>query len=197
MKIPGITYHEINFNGRSFSRMLIAKTSWLELFWLIVLMVLGRRLDAAKVLAPYMEDMGLVGISTGSVDACTKEVREFFEVLANEDNLPCMIHCTQGKDRTGLTIMLVLLLLNVDERAIEHDYMLSGPELLLEREERVKEIASIGLSERFADVSPGLVGQVYEHIARSYGSLENYLGLVGVNEDMRERVKRLFLADCT
>lgn len=175
--------------------MLISKTSWLELFWLIILMLLRRRLAAAKVLAPYMEEMGLVGISTGSIDYCTTEVREFFTVLANGDNLPVMVHCTQGKDRTGLTVMLVLFLLEVDDSAIEHDYLLSGPELAPEREERIKEIASIGLSERFADVEPGLVGQVSEHISQHYGSVEKYLGSIGVNADMQGKVKRLFLAN--
>ena len=31
-----------------------------------------------------------------------------------KDNaLPCLIHCTHGKDRTGVIIMLLLLLCNV------------------------------------------------------------------------------------
>jgi protein tyrosine/serine phosphatase len=175
--------------------MLVSKTSWLEFFWLIDLMLLGRRLDAAKVLAPYIKNISLIEISIGSINTCTAEIREFFEVLANEDNLPVFIHCTQGKDRTGLTIMLVLFLLNIRESAIEHDYLMSGPELVLEREERVKEIASIGLSERFADVSPGLVGKVHTHISQKYGSLEKYLDSIGVNEDMQDKVKRLLLVD--
>jgi len=92
--------------------------------------------------------------------------------------------------------MLVLFLLNVKESAIEQDYLLSGPELAPEREERIKEIASIGLSERFADVSPGLVGAVQNHISQNHGSVKNYLTEIGVNEDMQNKVKRLLLADC-
>lgn len=30
-----------------------------------------------------------------------------------EENFPVMIHCTHGKDRTGVIIMLLLLLCNV------------------------------------------------------------------------------------
>src|ERR1700733_12647828 len=41
LKIPGITYHEINFNGSAFSRMLISKLSWTEFGKLVGLMVFG------------------------------------------------------------------------------------------------------------------------------------------------------------
>lgn len=194
LKIPGIKYHEINFNGSAFSRMLISKLSWLEFFWLIVLMLFGYRLDAVKILAPHMEIMGLSGLATASLDVCTKEVRKFFEVVADEQNHPILVHCTQGKDRTGLTIMLVLFLLGVNNDAINHDYMLSGPALESEREERLKEIASIGLSEHFASVPPDVVHVVHRHIHVKYGGIEAYLESVGVDVRMRNQVKSLLLA---
>jgi hypothetical protein len=195
LKISGIAYHEINLNGRSFSRMLVSKTTWLESFWLLFLMLVGRRLDAAKVIAPYLELMGLEGISIESVDACTLEIREFFQVLADDHSMPTLVHCTQGKDRTGLTIMLVLFLLGIDINAVEHDYLMSGPELALEREGRLTELAGVGLSERFADVSPGLVGKVYEHIVNTYGTVERYLESIGVDRDAQIKVKQSLLAD--
>ncbi|KAF2280755.1 uncharacterized protein EI97DRAFT_428860 [Westerdykella ornata] len=194
LKIPGIKYHDINFNGSAFSRMLISKLSWLEFFWLIVLMLFGYRLDAVKILAPHMESMGLSGLATESLDVCTKEVRKFFEVLTDEQNLPVFVHCTQGKDRTGLVIMLVLFLLGVSEDAITYDYMLSGPALEPERQERLKEIASIGLSEHFASVPPDVVELVHRHIHARYGGIEAYLESVGVDIYMRNQVKRLLLA---
>jgi protein-tyrosine phosphatase len=194
LKIPGITYHDINFNGSAFSRMLISKLTWMQFFRLIVLMAIGRRLDAIKILAPSMEAMGLVGLATSSMDVCTKEVREVFEVYADEKSWPLMIHCTQGKDRTGLTVMLLLFLLGVDVDAVEKDYLRSGVELEGEQKaERIKEIATIGLSEQFAEVPSDMVSRVHKHMESKYGSIEGYLLIAGVTTEMMDCIKKILM----
>ena len=194
LKIPGMIYHEINFNGSSFSRMLISKLSWYEFFHLVGLMMFGYRLDAIKILAPHMEEMGLDGLATNSLDVCTREVKQVFDVLAAEENWPVLIHCTQGKDRTGLVVMLVLFLLNVDPSIVNKDYQLSESELVGEKEERMKEIQSIGLSERFAVCPPDVVETVRLHVEERYGGIEPYLGKVGVRKDQLDFIKKKLLA---
>ncbi|KAF2876091.1 protein-tyrosine phosphatase-like protein [Massariosphaeria phaeospora] len=195
LKIPGIVYHEINFNGSAFSRMLISKLSWIEFFRLVFLMLAGYRLDAIKILAPHMESSGVTGLAVDSLDVCTREVKQVFQVLSDQSNWPCLVHCTQGKDRTGLVVMLVLFLLGVEIDAIEKDYLLSEPELAAERPARIKEIQSIGLSERFAMCPPDTVSTVHEHIQSKYGSVEAYLGGVGVTRAMMDSLKRILHED--
>lgn len=95
LEIAGITYHQINFNGSAFSRMLVSKLTWMEFFRLIGLMVFGYRTDAIKILAPHMEEMGLVGLATQSLDVCTHEVAQVFNVLAKDESWPLLVHCTQ------------------------------------------------------------------------------------------------------
>jgi protein-tyrosine phosphatase len=171
--------------------MLISKLSWMEFFRLIGLMMFGHRLDAIKILAPHMESTGLVGLATESLDVCTKEVKQVFDVLAKKENWPVMVHCTQGKDRTGLIVMLLLFLLKVDIDAIEQDYLLSEPELEAEKAGRIKEMASIGLSERFACCPPEVVKSVHMHIETKYEGVENYLLSVGVTRQMIQSVKQM------
>ena len=48
-----------------------------------------------------------------------------FKKLLNRD-VPLLIHCTQGKDRTGIGAILVLLALGVNEKQIIYDYLLSN-----------------------------------------------------------------------
>ncbi|KAF1963946.1 hypothetical protein BU23DRAFT_93323 [Bimuria novae-zelandiae CBS 107.79] len=194
LKIPGVTYHEINFNGSAFSRMLISKLSWREFFKLVGLMAAGYRKDAIKILAPHMEDMGLVGLAIESLDVCTKEVKQVFDVLAKEESWPVLVHCTQGKDRTGLIVMLLLFLLQVDVAAIEKDYLLSGPELEAEKPERIKEIESIGLSEQFALCSPETVRKVHSHLGEKYGGVEAYLRSIGLTQGDLTSIKRTLQA---
>lgn len=195
VKLPGIAYYDINFNGSAFSRMLLSKLSWLEFIRLIGLMVLGYRLDAIKILSPHMEEMGLVGLAKSSLDVCTHEVKQVFDVFAEEQNWPVLVHCTQGKDRTGLVVMLVLFLLEVDEQAIDLDYRISEAELAPEKDARMKEIQSIGLSERFAVCPPDVVKSVHAHLQETYGGVDSYLAKIGVNKEEIDIVKRKLLVD--
>ena len=47
---------------------------------------------------------------------------ELMRFLAQEENLPALIHCAHGKDRTGLMVVLVLGCLEVEEEQIVEDY---------------------------------------------------------------------------
>lgn len=193
LKIPGLKYFEINFNGSSFSRMLISKLSWLEFLRLAELMLFGYRKDAIKILSPHMEEMGLIGLAKTSLDVCQKEVKQVFDVLAEDTNWPVLVHCTQGKDRTGLIIMLVLFLLDVDQDVIDKDYRLSESELAPEMESRIKEIASIGLSEQFAVCPPGVVASVHAHVEEKYGGTQKYLEAAGISKEAIERLRQRLL----
>ncbi|KAH7355875.1 protein-tyrosine phosphatase-like protein [Pyrenochaeta sp. MPI-SDFR-AT-0127] len=195
LKMPNIAYYNINFNGSAFSRMLLSKLSWFEYIHLVGLMLLGYRLDAIKILSPHMEKMGLVGLAISSLDVCTYEVKQVFDVFAEEHNWPILVHCTQGKDRTGLVVMLVLFLLGVDEQAIDLDYRSSEAELASEKEARMKEIQSIGLSERFALCPSDVVKSVHAHLLEEYGGVCNYLAKIGVTTETIDIIKRKLLVD--
>ena len=51
------------------------------------------------------------------------EVKSFFSVLLNEDNLPIAFHCSAGKDRTGIFAVLFLIALGVSRNDVINDYM--------------------------------------------------------------------------
>lgn len=141
-----------------------------------------------------MKQRGLTGLATDSIKVCTAEVKQVFDVLADEANYPVLIHCTQGKDRTGLVVMLVLLVCGVGIHDINTDYMLSESELEPEKAERLKEIRSIGLTDEFAACAPGLVPTVHTYILDFYCSVREYLSEgCGVTEDMQGRVRRILL----
>ncbi|SDD90385.1 tyrosine-protein phosphatase [Actinokineospora iranica] len=54
------------------------------------------------------------------------EIRRALELIANQENAPTVVHCTSGKDRTGLISALVLSLLGVSEEDIATDYALTN-----------------------------------------------------------------------
>ena len=49
-----------------------------------------------------------------------------FGILADESNLPVVLHCTAGKDRTGVSTAFLLSILGVSRDVIEEDYLLTN-----------------------------------------------------------------------
>lgn len=190
-QIPGLRYHEISFNGNSFSMGLMRQLAFTSAAKLVYLMAIGSRLEGISILSrEVMAPRGLVGLAFDSLHYCTYEVLSVFRVLADEAAYPVLVHCTQGKDRTGLTVLLVLMLLGVDAEAIAEDYLRSQKDLLAERGEKLEELRSIGLPDDFADCPTDWVEKVVNHINEQYGGIEKYLLKCGVTEDMQKAIKR-------
>ncbi|KAI9768764.1 MAG: hypothetical protein M1835_006820 [Candelina submexicana] len=192
LKIPGIMYHEVNINGSAFERSLLRKLSWSSFGKLIGLMALGYRMEAISILGrEVMQPRGLIGLGYDSLDSSGREIRQIFEILAETSNYPVMIHCTQGKDRTGLVVLLVLLLLNVPIDAVTHDYTLSEAELLPEKESRMEEIREVGLTEDFAGTPPDWAEKMQAHVDEKYGGIRKYLTSIGVDERMQNSIRKV------
>ncbi|QSS62267.1 tyrosine/serine protein phosphatase [Histoplasma capsulatum] len=77
----------------------------------IVLLASGYRNAATKlVVEQAMVPRGLKGLAHDTLTASQAEIKELFEHLGNPAVYPTLVHCTQGKDRTGLVVILLLLL---------------------------------------------------------------------------------------
>lgn len=194
LRIPGIKYHEINLNGGSFARALLWKLRWSSLGKLVGLMALGYRMEAIAILArEVMAPRGLTGLGKDSLDYGTSELCEIFTVLADSTNYNTLIHCTQGKDRTGLVVIFLLLLLSVPLGAISADYTASEKELECERESRMDEIRRIGLGEEFAACPAGFVQDIARHLQETYGGVNEYMKRIGVDGETQDRIKKNML----
>lgn len=118
--------------------------------------------------------------------------RKMFELMSHGSTF--MVHCSAGKDRTGVACMLILLALGVPYEDIERDYMLSN-ELRKETNakyeaqfehyphyETLKKIFAVALN-----VSPDLLKESYDKIIKKYGTVDNYfLREYGVTKAKRE-----------
>jgi protein tyrosine/serine phosphatase len=192
LRIANIDYMDINFNGYAYSRHLIMQLAWLDFFRFLFVFAIGRHLEAISIIGlNVMQPRGLAGLAIDSIDVCQSEVKAVFAVLADRARYPILIHCTQGKDRTGLVVQLVLMLLGVPMEAIDNDYMISSYELAPEKNEKLLEVQSIGLTDDFVDCEPDLVYLVDRHIRNNYGSVERYLVEAGVSLQMQLKVKQI------
>lgn len=194
-KIAGIRYEEINLNGGAFERALLWKLKWSSMTKLLSLMVMGYRTEAIAVLGrEVMAPRGLIGLGVDSLTYSRREIYQIFSLLSQDDRYPILIHCTQGKDRTGLVVILVLLLCGVPADAITKDYMASETELEPEKEVRMREIEGMGLGREFARCPPGFVQEVVKWLGEN-GGVEGYLDSCEVDEGMRSRIRDKLLRE--
>ncbi|EFY91543.1 tyrosine/serine protein phosphatase, putative [Metarhizium acridum CQMa 102] len=182
-RIDGINYEEIRITGRPFERHLLSQLSW----WSFLIEAV--RLIATEV----MLQRGLLGLGIDTIDHSGSEIRQALELYTTSSTLPVLVHCTQGKDRTGLICILILMILDVPLGAIEHDYFLTDPALEAERHERLAEIRQIGLTDDWAVTAPELVIGVQKHLDVVYGGLEAYLDDIGFDGIQRAQLRELLL----
>lgn len=98
-----------------------------------------------------------------------------------EGGLPILIHCAVGKDRTGVALALVLLLLGVDEKTVMDDYLLTNASYDRAMIRFSKNYAAMDLNERAPGVMPALMGAHPEYLRAAlgqmiedHGTIENY-----------------------
>lgn len=124
-----------------------------------------------------------------------------FQRLAHESNLPMIIHCAAGKDRSGTIIAVLLKLLGVPDETIIADYSLSNLSYAHSRKaaQRVFESLKIfGLREEdlayllIADAK--VMAQTLAYLDQHYGSAEAYLcDYVGLSQETIQTIRKNLL----
>ncbi|KAG6085535.1 hypothetical protein E4U30_000898 [Claviceps sp. LM220 group G6] len=185
-RINGIAYHDIKITGRPFEIHLIRQLSWWSFLKVIFYFVLGYRISAIRIIATeVMLPRGLLGLGIDTVDISGLEIKEALLLYVTRESLPILVHCTQGKDRTGLIISLVLMILDTPIDAIEHDYFLTNKGLEAENAQILTEVRQIGLTEEWATTSPVMIRGLQKHLVAKYGGLNAYLDGIGFGPDLR------------
>ncbi|KAL1965625.1 hypothetical protein VTN77DRAFT_5302 [Rasamsonia byssochlamydoides] len=195
LELPGVRRYMISLTGRAFEKMLLWRLDWYNFIKVLGLLASGYRTEAVKIVgAQVMKPRGLIGLAKDTLDCSAAEMRETFDILAEDDTYPTIIHCTQGKDRTGLIILMLLLLTNVVPlNEIARDYIKSEAELIPELEERMEEIRSVGLDEEYTKCPPGFPEQIKEYLDTKYGGVEGYLLSIGVAKEKLEKIRNRLL----
>ncbi|KAI0123112.1 tyrosine/serine protein phosphatase [Xylariales sp. AK1849] len=188
VQIPGLRYLEIKVTGKSFEKHLTSQLSWSSYTKLVWLYVRGYRMEAIRIMSKeVMLPRGLVGMGYDTLDHSGGEIAEALGAFTKGSSLPILVHCTQGKDRTGLIVALALMILNVPVDAISHDYLLTQEGLVAERESRLAEIEEMGLTPDWGDCPRDFVPRVQEHINTKYGGVEAYLDSIGFGAAERRK----------
>jgi protein-tyrosine phosphatase len=127
---------------------------------------------------------------------------EVIRLAADPANLPLVVHCTAGKDRTGLAAALLLLTLGVPEETVIADYTLSNRvfDVLAGRmRPEMERLYALGFGE--TQLRPFLLAEArtltgtLAYLRRRYGSVEGYLACAGITVETLEQLRATLLTD--
>ncbi|KAJ7777541.1 protein-tyrosine phosphatase-like protein [Mycena maculata] len=184
----------INFVGRKFELNVLKQLRWWQTIWFLTLMLFRFRMAAIRILGRnVLSPKGLLGLSKDSLRFCQAEIRQALDVFTNFKSYPLLIHCTQGKDRSGLVIMLVLFVLGVPLEHVRADYALSNEGLAPIRESLIKEVEEIGMDPEYTKAPEEVVDTVWNFLQEEYGGVEEYLDIIGFGEEQRNTLRKLLL----
>ncbi|MEZ4677982.1 MAG: tyrosine-protein phosphatase [Caldilineaceae bacterium] len=125
-----------------------------------------------------------------------RQVARILQTIATAPPGGILIHCSAGKDRTGIVTALLLGLVGVPEALIADDYALSQQQLW-PLYERLVEAA--GGEEHVGwwlkpTATPAMMLHVLNELRSNYGGVVEYLRLAGVSEATIAQVRARLLA---
>lgn len=120
------------------------------------------------------------------VDRHGAALAEAVAALAAPGALPALVHCSAGKDRTGMVTAIVLELAGVADEDIAADYALTASFLALEFTHAVEQLkASTGLGQQLNGGAlacpPDLILRALDRMRAAHGSVEGFLFAHGLS----------------
>ncbi|XP_060084806.1 uncharacterized protein LOC132564143 [Ylistrum balloti] len=144
------------------------------------------RLFAYFVLNPA----GLAGTYIDILELSQTSICAALKLLTKKENLPALINCAHGKDRTGITSALILLLLGETIENVIEDYTMSEKELAAIKPRLHDEIIKrFSFDESFLYAKQGTLKTALKHINDKYGSVENYLESIGFSRSEQQHLR--------
>jgi protein-tyrosine phosphatase len=134
-----------------------------------------------------------VALNLAWLEHCGEDIKAVFDALIAPDAFPTLVHCTLGKDRTGLITALVLGVLRVPAAAIVDDYTLSAlhVELLLDiaRANAARKGVDPVWFERRLSCRHETMELTLEQLEARYDGIEAYLRSVGVTDAQQGQLR--------
>lgn len=131
----------------------------------------------------------------------TLEIKKIIDLLAQEQNLPVLIHCTAGKDRTGFISALIQLIAGVPYPIVVQEYLVTN-DLYKSRLEKLSKVMSwLTLfqvkPERIKLIlmaNKECLDEVFSDMLQKYGSIDRYLiRACGIDQSTLRKLRELIL----
>ncbi len=118
---------------------------------------------------------------------------QVFRILADSESYPVVVHCTAGKDRTGVTTAFLLSVLGVKRKLIEEDFILSNRD----QPRHIKFLESKGLSSgsvhRNVGVPEDAMKVFLDGMDKEHGGVIAFLYKIGIDDEMQSAIRSALL----
>lgn len=124
--------------------------------------------------------------------------KRFFSILSEPVDSAVVIHCTAGKDRTGVSTAFFLSLLGVDRKTIENDYLLTNLDVsrqadFVERTVGYPEGMSREDMVMHAGVPETAMREFLDGLEEKWGGVTEYLRSAGITVTQIDAIRQRFL----
>ena len=133
----------------------------------------ARKIDFEKVLIDIYQEF---------VTDFTDEFSSILKLISDSNNLPILIHCKGGKDRTGFACALIQLILDVPMELVEQDYLLTNDcfeDTIDELMNRFKYLSIFGVTKEkllpFFEARKEYLESALDQIKKDFGTVGNYV----------------------
>ncbi|KAJ3239669.1 hypothetical protein HDU78_002757 [Chytriomyces hyalinus] len=118
------------------------------------------------------------------------EFNRIFRFLTEKSHFPVLIHCSAGKDRTGILSALIHRLMGTPDADILKDYLLSNKGLESVRTLLENEVDKMGMCvNEFAGCKEEAMIGFLDHLDTRYGGVHLYLESIGVSRAEQDLVR--------
>lgn len=133
----------------------------------------------------FAQNMDLAAMYRHLIDESAPRLVDAVRVIAGGE--PTLVHCTVGKDRTGVTVALALSAVGADRDAVIADYALTASQLPAERNRAIVQYLRAHLPDatnavQLATESPApVMAALLADVDERYGSVAGYLRAAGMS----------------
>ena len=142
----------------------------------------------------FEDDMSLDEMYLQLLEESGERLVDAIRIIARGE--PTLVHCTVGKDRTGVTIALALSAVGADREAIITDYALTASMLPQERNRRIIAFLEVQHPEAkhavaLATQSPAdVMRRLLDEVDARWGSAAGYLAANGMTDAELDALRR-------
>lgn len=147
----------------------------------------------------FEDDMSLDEMYLQLLEQSGQRLVDAIRVIARGE--PTLVHCTVGKDRTGITIALALSAVGADREAVINDYALTASMLPEERNRRIAAFLAVQHPEAkhavaLATQSPAeVMRRLLDHVDARWGSAAGYLRANGMTDAELTALRRALVEE--
>jgi len=150
---------------------------------------IGEKQQGIKTILGEMNEIKLPGMYQCFVRFAQREIKMAFDILSDPKNYPVLVHCSLGKDRTGVIMALVSETLGIDRNVICHEYSKSQYNLSSIRNEIKEAMSKYHFGDWLLDSPYEVMDGFLQFIDQSFGSTSNFLNSIGVNHHQQHTIR--------